>query len=851
MANPPKKKYKIKNGLTVLPPIEEYVFQQWRKSLPSNLQNDTPDYDLRGAWTTGIQPELFYRNKEGKFQSAHPIDVNEPGNIYQPHLFSNDPNTGRYLKAPTHDSYLHAIEGDIKAGYTPYMDVKTGLMYAKKFKYGSKVINNENTIDPPKKKYVSKTQGTRLDDGTYVTPIAEVKGYKTPANAVREGTGNFAKSLFSGTNLATEVMGTPLALALETLSGRGDYKSALPNLDRSNKMFGLSYDKNNLPQNEQLSPSTALGITNPFISVPIDLAADLVTGKLSTSGKNIGKNLLKNKIPNQINSSKANNLLNVSGLFDVNQNQLPSNPTNLSPIDDLHISHKNDMYSFFYNVDEEIKNKINTIYNDNYNALENINDKIERQKLAAYLTTRDNKLKNNSVFNVEDIKEKSMSELTNDEIEQLREKIGFNPPSVELLNKFHKNPKEKIKDLIPLAKPLEEAKYTPEELLAGRRYTRGFDQQLNLVNRLRGGSNEFFWDQKDKLLANPKPIKKAIFEDANILQNAILKQKFAEDINLYRNIQGNVHVIDAQGNKVVRPSVYAMNVGDIIEEKGFMSTSINPESFGSTGKLSINAPAKKQSFYQPNQNLNSSEFITEYEALLPKGIKLQYTGNKDIKGNPIMNIMNPYMKTGIVATAGLLGSQMLQEKPTSYIKYNNGGRIGPDNPYVETNDYVLPEVTITAPKKKEKYNSSLNPFDLTGIVKNNNRNKEKDSVVENIMELIDPTGRLSHDDAQRAYNEYKQSKRILPNFDQALDMFSAVPALGRFGKFRYIANLDDLQRTGSNVINLVKPIYKLFPWQDALNTIGTSSDVLEDNVSTKKSKPKSKYGSKVDKLYKK
>jgi hypothetical protein len=108
-----------------------------------------------------------------------------------------------------------------------------------------------------------------------------------------------------------------------------------------------------------------------------------------------------------------------------------------------------------------------------------------------------------------------------------------------------------------------------------------------------------------------------------------------------------------------------MNVGDIIEEKGFMSTSINPESFASTGKLSINAPAKKQSFYQPNQNLNSSEFITEYEALLPKGIKLQYTGNKDIKGNPIMNIMNPYMKTGIVATAGLLGSQMLQEKPKS------------------------------------------------------------------------------------------------------------------------------------------------------------------------------------------
>jgi len=167
---------------------------------------------------------------------------------------------------------------------------------------------------PPKKKYVSKTQGTRLDDGTYVTPIAEVKGYKTPANAVREGRGKFAKGLYSGANLATEVMGTPLALALETLSGRGDYKSALPNVDRSNKMFGLPYDKNNLLQNEQLSPSTALGIDNPYMSVPIDLATDLLTGKLATSGKSIGKNLIKNKIPKQLQSVNQAGFANLFGL---------------------------------------------------------------------------------------------------------------------------------------------------------------------------------------------------------------------------------------------------------------------------------------------------------------------------------------------------------------------------------------------------------------------------------------------------------------------------------------------------------------------------------------------------------
>ena len=151
---------KTKNGITILNPIEEATYQDWRKSLPSNLQNDTSDYDLRGAWATGIQPELFYYDEQGKFQSAHPIDVNEPGSIYQPHLFSIDPDTGRYLKSPTHDTYLHAIEGDIKAGYTPYINVKTGHMYVKPYKkkQGGTVINESDVI----------AQG-----GLYIQPTAQ------------------------------------------------------------------------------------------------------------------------------------------------------------------------------------------------------------------------------------------------------------------------------------------------------------------------------------------------------------------------------------------------------------------------------------------------------------------------------------------------------------------------------------------------------------------------------------------------------------------------------------------------------------------------------------------------------
>jgi len=700
MDKPPKKIFKQKFNTKLNNKILQN-YQEHAKLFPS-LISSLEDYDTQGFYKS------IYKENKGNFDAIT--------QALTPSSETDHVGTDRFKK-PNHptfskeskyyipllrnagswkDNYFNASNRNIKNMNEAYGSPMEYMKYAEDYnsnnipdiglKYKGKMLiepeqklKDGGKVKPPKKKYVSKTQGTRLDDGTYVTPIAEVKGYKTPANAIREGTGKFAKGLFSGANLATEVMGTPLALALEALSGRGDYKSALPNVDRSNKMFGLPYDKNNLPQNEQLSPSTALGITNPYMSVPIDLAADVLTGKLATSGKNIGAYFLKNKIPKQLTPVSQSNLLDVSApvnnssIFDPNftnfselvfTNNTPNKLSEL-PIDAMHTKHKKDLYSFFYNLNDDVKEKINTTFNNYYDELKSISNTSERQKFAAYLTTRDKKLKNNSIFNTDDIKEKSVSELTQEEFRQLKEKIGVNDPANLLKTNLENNPTQKIKKFIPLAKALEEAKYTPDELLAGRRYTRGFDEKLNLVNRLRGGSNDYFWRTKEKLLSIPKLVKKAIFEDANILQNAILKQKFAEDTQLFRNIQGKVHVIDEAGNKATRSSVYNMNAGDIIEEKGFMSTSTDPRSFGPTGKMSITAPGKKQSFYQPNQNLNSSEYINEHEAILPKGIKLQYTGNKDAKGNPIMSIINPYMITGIIATGGLLGNQMLQEKPKS------------------------------------------------------------------------------------------------------------------------------------------------------------------------------------------
>ena len=41
---------------TELTPKEEALFSVWRKTLPTNLQNDT-DYDLRGAFKDGLTPD--------------------------------------------------------------------------------------------------------------------------------------------------------------------------------------------------------------------------------------------------------------------------------------------------------------------------------------------------------------------------------------------------------------------------------------------------------------------------------------------------------------------------------------------------------------------------------------------------------------------------------------------------------------------------------------------------------------------------------------------------------------------------------------------------------------------------
>lgn len=125
------------------------TFEQYRKSLPLNLQ-DTTYYNLRGAYEAGLTPE------EG-------------------HLPSRSPKTGEILKYSNHPTFNLGLEVDKKLGYYPYIENSTGKIYTfnkkpdmKKFsiyknQYGGELKSlNDDYFDNPLRSAVDKIKNTPL-----------------------------------------------------------------------------------------------------------------------------------------------------------------------------------------------------------------------------------------------------------------------------------------------------------------------------------------------------------------------------------------------------------------------------------------------------------------------------------------------------------------------------------------------------------------------------------------------------------------------------------------------------------------------------------------------------------------
>lgn len=91
--------------------VDDFNYDRWRRSLPENLQQESPNYNLRGYWESLNKPDLF---------NPFEHDLNEDGAY---HASSRDPRTGEILKGKLHPTLNLALKDVDDQGnvYTPYM----------------------------------------------------------------------------------------------------------------------------------------------------------------------------------------------------------------------------------------------------------------------------------------------------------------------------------------------------------------------------------------------------------------------------------------------------------------------------------------------------------------------------------------------------------------------------------------------------------------------------------------------------------------------------------------------------------------------------------------------------------
>ena len=85
---------------------------------------------------------------------------------------------------------------------------------------------------------------------------------------------------------------------------------------------------------------------------------------------------------------------------------------------------------------------------------------------------------------------------------------------------------------------------------------------------------------------------------------------------------------------------------------------------------------------------------------------------------------------------------------------------------------------------------------------------------ENVAEFFDSFGSSSWNDALQSHDQWHKSGRTYPTLNEGVEMFGAIPGLGKLGRFSY---LDP---------NSMKRSFKTIPWQKIIN----KADAVEDEI---------------------
>lgn len=106
--------------------LKDVGYQKWRANLPTNLREETSDYNLYEAYKSGAKPRL------------------ESDGYY--HLPSRDPRTNKILKKSTHPTYGMALREDTVEGYLPiYKNGETYTYPLPWIKADGGNLDNDNT----------------------------------------------------------------------------------------------------------------------------------------------------------------------------------------------------------------------------------------------------------------------------------------------------------------------------------------------------------------------------------------------------------------------------------------------------------------------------------------------------------------------------------------------------------------------------------------------------------------------------------------------------------------------------------------------------------------------------------
>ena len=270
--------------------LKDVGYQKYRANLPTNLREETPDYNLYEAYKSGAKPRL------------------ESDGYY--HLPSRDPRTNKILKKATHPTYGMALREDAMEGYLPvYKNGETYTYPLPWIKAEGGNLDNENTnlvykdADNRRSNILLHTEDGNLYDSTgnnytqsYLDEehIPIIKGtmprntrqYYDPnttlefINAAIAPISNFSPSNIIG--------------SIREARDYNTFMNSFMNQDNTG-FFTREYAKE-----------------HPYISTLGNIGGDILTGVALNKGYNTLKNNINSRINKRLFNEAMNNMANIS-----------------------------------------------------------------------------------------------------------------------------------------------------------------------------------------------------------------------------------------------------------------------------------------------------------------------------------------------------------------------------------------------------------------------------------------------------------------------------------------------------------------------------------------------------------